>query len=199
MITLDIEQGSVEWLSARCGIPTASNFDKIVTTKGELSKQAQKYLYQLAGERVTGIPSENFESTWMARGKEVEQEARDFYELMSNETVEQVGICYLNEDKKVGCSPDGLVGEEGLLELKCPAIFTHVGYLVEGKLPTEYFTQVQGQLFVTGRKWSDFVSYYPGIRPLIVRVQRDEEFIKKLESALNDFCKQLEETVERIR
>lgn len=199
MIAVDIEQGSQEWLLARVGIPTASKFDSIITTKGEPSKEFQKYLYQLAGERVTGIPSESFSNGWTERGSKFEDEARNHYSLFRDVEIQQVGICYLNEDKKIGCSPDGLIGEDGGLELKCPAIHTHVEYLIQNKVPTKYFTQVQGNLYVTGRKWWDFVSFYPGIKPLVIRCERDEAFIAKLDAALRDFCKQLEELVLKIQ
>jgi len=199
MIILDCEQLSEEWRAARGGIPTASCFDKIITTKGEPSKQAEKYLNQLAGERVSGTTEEGFKSAYMNRGNEVEAEAREFYELITDSVVQKVGICYANEDKKYSCSPDGLVGEDGGIQIKCPSMAVHVGYLRDNKLPMDYFQQVQGELFVTGRKWWDFISYYPGIKPLIVRVERDEKFIKALEIELEVFCKQLEEVVERIK
>lgn len=199
MIVLEVEQQSPEWLAARLGIPTASNFDKIVTTKGEASKQAQKYLFQLAGERVAKTSEEGFKSAYMQRGNEVEAEAREFYEVITDFDVRRVGVCYPNEDKKFSCSPDGLVGEDGGIQIKCPSMAVHVGYLIEHKLPTDYFVQVQGELLCTGRKWWDFISYYPGLKPLVVRVTRDEEFIKKLEIALESFCNELAEVTERIR
>jgi putative phage-type endonuclease len=151
MIVLDIEQGTEEWQKARLGIPTASNFDKIVTTKGDLSKQSKKYLYTLASEQVTGVKEEGYTNGVMQRGNELEQEARDFYELTQSATIEKVGFVYSDESKSVGASPDGFVGEEGGIEIKCPLAHTHVGYLLGKKLPTEYIQQVQGNLFVTGR------------------------------------------------
>ena len=199
MITLDIEQGTEEWSKARLGIPTASCFDKIVTTKGEPSKQAQKYMWQLAAEKITGMSEDGFRSGWTQRGNDVEAEAREFYELLNNCEVQRVGVCYRNEDKKFSCSPDGLIGEDGGLEIKCPSASVHIGYLLDGKLPTEYFTQVQGNLFITGRQWWDFVSYSPGIKPLIVRVSPDKEFISKLATSLDNFCNELEKITERLR
>lgn len=198
MIILQIEQQTAEWEEARIGVPTASCFDKIVTTKGEDSKQAQKYMYQLAGEKVAGFREEGYTNGIMQRGIEIEAEARSFYELRDDVTVQEVGICFKDDERKYGCSPDGLVGEEGMVEFKCPIMSTHVGYLLDNCLPTEYFQQVQGQLFITGRKWCDFVSYYPGLKPLVVRVLRDEEFIAKLEEKLNKFCIELQKTVEVI-
>lgn len=197
MIILDLEQGTDEWMKARIGIPTASQFDKIITTKGEPSKQAKKYAYQLAGERVAGFKEETYSNATMARGTELESEARKFYALAYDVEVQEVGFC-LDDGKEFGCSPDGLVGEEGGIEIKCPLMATHVGYLLGGKLPTDYIQQVQGSMFVTGRKWWDFVSYYPNMKPFIVRVQRDEVLINALRLALDMLSKDLESIVLEI-
>ena len=105
----------------------------------------------------------------------------------------------MDDRKLFGASPDGLIGEDGLIEIKCPIASTMCGYLLENKLPTEYFPQIQGQLFITGRKWCDFVAYYPGLRPLILRVVRDEVFIGKLASSLEIFCRELERIEKEIR
>ncbi len=198
MITLDVAQGSLEWFAGRCGVPSASNFDKIVTTKGEPSKSATKYLWQLAGERITGKAEETYQNAAMQRGIELEAEAVGLYEMINAKTTE-VGICYPDERKLVAASPDRLVGKDGLLEIKCPLIYTHVGYLLDGTLPTDYFQQVQGQLYVTGRKWVDFMSHYPGMKPLIIRVKRDEKFIACLDAELAKFVSELQSVTEKIR
>ena len=199
MLMLNIEQGSPEWYAARTGIPTASNFDKLITSSGDPSKQRQKYLYQLAGERITGVAEETYKNGTMQRGSELEKSARELYELVNDVPVVQVGICYADKDKKFSCSPDGLIGDDGVIEIKCPLISTHVSYLLEQKLPTDYFQQVQGGLYIAGREWCDFVSFYPGLKPLIVRVKRDEKFIEKLSEALDAFCDELGKVTERIR
>lgn len=199
MIALDVQQGTEEWLSARCGIPTASEFDKIITTKGERSKQAEKYLYRLAGERITGRSAETFRSKKMEQASEMEAEARAYYDLVYDVQVDLVGICYLDEARKIAASPDALSGKKGLLEIKCPEIQTHVEYLVSGGLPTEYFQQIQGQLYVTGREWCDFLSYYPGIKPHLIRVKRDEKFIALLSAAILKFCGELDTLTEKIK
>jgi len=199
MIISTCEQGTPEWFAIKAGVASASNFDKIVTTKGELSKQSTKYLYQLAGERITGIREQGYQSASMERGTQLEDEARRLYSLVTGLSIEQVGFVYLDDKKLVGASPDGLVGSDGLLEIKCPEIHTQVGYLLEKCLPMTYFQQVQGQLFVTGRKWCDFVSYYPQLRPLIVRVERDEVFIGKLKTALDSFCDELIAVEKKLR
>jgi len=199
VIVLEIDQKSQEWIECRRGIPTASSFDLIVTSKGEPSKQREKYLYRLAGERVSGQAAANgYKNASMERGEEMEQEARAAYEFMHDCQVVQVGICYPNEDRKYACSPDGLVGDDGILEIKCPDLATHVAYLLKGTLPTEYVQQVQGQLLVTGRQWCDFMSYYPGLKPLIVRVYPDTAFQDALAKELEQFNKDLEVIAERI-
>ena len=199
MIICNVEQLTTEWFAARCGIPTASNFDKIVTTKGDPSKSAKKYMYQLAGEAITGIKEETYQNGQMQRGIELEAEARTFYDLIRDSEVTEVGFCYRDEKKQVGASPDGLVGADGLLEIKCPLLSTHVEYLLSNKLPTVYFQQIQGQLYVTDRKWCDFLSYYPGMQPFIIRVDRDEEYIEKMDKILQTFVSELDEIVEKLR
>jgi len=195
MTIIDCEQGSPEWIAARCGIPSSSHFNEIITTKGEPSKQRLKYLYRLAGEQITGIPEESYKSNAMSRGTEKEPEARNVYAFINDVEVEEVGFCLADG---YGASPDGMVGEDGLLEIKCPMLSTHVEYLLINKLPTNYFQQVQGQLLVTGRDWCDFFSYFPGMNPLTVRVQRDETFLKSLKKQLEIFCQELKETVKKL-
>lgn len=196
MKVIDVAQLSPEWFAARCGVPSASNFDKIVTATGAPSKQAEKYLWRLAGERITGIAEETYQNAAMLRGIELEVEARKLYELTTGETVRQVGFCL--EDDGYGCSPDGLVGDEGMIQIKCPIMTTHVGYLLNGGPVSDYFQQIQGELLVTGSKWSDLMCYYPGMKPSITRIERDEGFIKKLKVELENFIKELEETVKTI-
>jgi len=196
MRIIDCEQRSQEWFEARLGLPTASNFDKLLTTKGEVSKQRNKYLYRLAGEKVAEQSEETYQNAIMQRGIILEDEARQLYQLITGQEVQTVGFCLANG---YGCSPDGLIGEDGVIEIKCPIASTHVAYLLAGVLPLDYFQQCQGELFVTGRKWVDFMSYYPGIKPLIVRVKRDEKFIKKLKSELKLFCVELKEVINKIK
>ena len=192
-----MEQRSVEWYKVRSGVPTASEFDKIITTKGAISTQRKKYLYQLAGERLGGVVDETYQSFAMQQGVLKEGEARNLYNIASGDEVKQVGFC-LSDDGKYGCSPDGLVGEDGAYEVKCPLIHTHIGYLIENDVPTDYYTQVQGQLLVTGRKWTDFMSYFPGLKPLIVREEPDEVFQKLLKKALEEFTNELDDLVKRL-
>ena len=197
MIIHRCEQGTDEWFAVKAGHLSAHNFHKILSPTGKPSTQAEKYLYQVAGEAVLGHQEEGYTNQWMARGLELEDEARKFYELVTGYEVEQVGFVELNDF--IGCSPDGLIGEDGGLEIKCPALATHVKYLLDKKIPTEYIPQVQGNLYVTGRKWWDFLSYYPGLEPLLLRVERDEEYIGKLGKSLNMAVERLKEIIEKIR
>jgi hypothetical protein len=199
MIILECTQGTPEWQSARVGIPTASNFDLIITQKGEPSKQRQKYLYTLAGERIIGAKEETYQNTAMQRGTLMEPEARALYELIRGVEVKQVGICYPDEKKLYAASPDGLVGDSGLVEIKCPMLATIVAYHIEGKLVSEYFQQLQGQLLVTGREWVDIMGYYPAIKPIITRVYKDEKYLPMLAAALEQFCIELDITTEKLR
>ena len=198
MRIIDCIQGSEEWLKARCGIPTSSNFDKIVTTKGEPSKQREKYLYRLAVERITKRSEETYQSEAMLKGKELEEEARKLYEMVNKVKVKQVGFC-LEEKPGYGCSPDGIIGKTGMLEVKCPLGSTHVSYLLTGGLVMDYWQQLQGQLLVTGNLWVDVMSYFPGMKPLIVRVKRDKKFIEVLDNELIKFCTELDKIVKRIK
>lgn len=199
MEVIDVVQGTEAWLSLRCGIPTTSNFDKIITPKGEPSKQREKYLWKLAGERITKIPENGYKNTAMEIGIEREAEARGTYELITGKDVTQVGFCMSGEKRKYGASPDGLIDDDGLIEIKSPLIATHISYLLKGELPSVYIPQVQGQLFVTGRKWCDFMSYYPGIKPFIFRVFPHDWFIEFLQKELFSFCDELERVVKKIQ
>src|SRR3990167_2009247 len=192
MRIIECTQGTPEWFAARCGIPTASNFDKILCVDGKLSKQRTKYLYQLAGETITGIAEESYQNSNMQRGIEMEAEARQLYELVTGHKVQEIGFCLADG---YGASPDGLVGKEGILEIKCPTLSVHVGYLLEDMLPMDYWQQLQGQLLVTGREWVDFMSYSPGIKPLIIRVKREKKFLKLLEVELKRFSTELKQVV----
>lgn len=194
----EIKQGSPEWHALRAGKPTASEFDKIITSTGKTSTQRQAYLYRLAGERILGTTEQTFESGWMARGKVVEEEARDVYAFESQTTVEEVGFC-LHDSGLYGCSPDGLVGADGGLEIKCPSLAVFVKYVLGGKVPTEYIVQVQGSLLVTGRKWWDFYAYYPGMNPLKIKVGPDIRLHRILADELELFCEELAELETKLR
>ena len=182
----DLEQGSTEWMLASCGIPTASSFDKIFTSKGEYSKQSVGYMNTLLAEWMTGEKASIKQTEWMERGIELEVEARTAYELITDAEVEQTGIVYRDDKKLVSCSPDGLMEKKGL-EIKCPAPGTHVGYLMDQKLPTTYIQQVQGSMWVTGFDEWDFMSYHPSMKPVIITVQRNARLMDAVDEIMLDF------------
>lgn len=190
MITVDCVQGSPEWFAARIGIPTASNFDRILTPTGKSSTQAEGYMNRLLAEWITGKTSDIEQSEWMKRGVEMEAEARNYYAFQHSVEIKQVGVVYQDERKLVSCSPDGLMEASGL-EVKCPAPHTHVGYLLRGVLPTDYVPQVQGSMYVTGLKSWAFISYNPDMDPLVVQVERDEAYIKLLDAAITKFLAEM--------
>ena len=198
MIILDdVIQGSLEWHKLRVGIPSASQFKNIVTSDGKRSKTRQKYLYQLAAEKVTGHRDEIYQNAAMARGVELEPEARELFEFNTGIEVTQVGICR-HDSGLFSCSPDGLIGDFSGLEIKCPSMAVHVEYLLGGKVPADYYQQVHGSMLVTGRKEWFFMSYYPGLKPFIFKEKIDVEFCEKLEAELMAFCADLMKTVEAI-
>ena len=195
---IDCEQGSDEWFAARLGVPTASQFSRIVDTKGRWSSRGQKYCDQLVGEIISGEPyakpripvpqEENSKSNpfyWADRGTYLEDEARNHYMALTGNKVKQVGFG-IWQPLTIGCSPDGLIGDDGGLEIKCPSPAVHNEYLREQRLPPIYFQQVMGSLQVTGRQWWDFFSYHPNFsRQLLIRVERDEEYIDKMHEQLS--------------
>lgn len=197
MIILECEQNSPEWEAARLGIPTASNFDKIVTSKGERSKQREKYLFELAGERITGEAKSGYTNANMDRGHEREDESRSMYSFVTGVEVQRVGFCYFDEKKEFGCSPDGLVGEDGGFETKDAAPHIQIDRLKNGWSKAQYLQQVQGSICVTGRKWWDLQSYSRGIKPVVIRFERDDDFIKKLAIEIRLFNNELKTIVEK--
>lgn len=198
MQIINIEQGTEEWLNTRRGVVTGSRFKDVVTpSKGDLSKSSVSYMHELVAERM-GVTVQFFQNEHMKRGNELEGQARTAYEFIKDCKVEEVGFC-LADDKLVGVSPDGFVGEEGGLEIKCPKETTHISYLAKGELPSIYKPQVQGSMWVTGRKWWDFMSYHPDLPPLIIRIPRDEEYIKKMELGITKFSKEMVEMEKMIR
>jgi hypothetical protein len=196
-IIIDCEQRSPEWFEAILGNVGASSIDKIITTKGEPSKSRTDYMMTLCAERITGKQEFNQPTLAMLNGIEREAEARSLFEMAHDIEVNQVGLIY-TDDKSAHCSPDGLIGDHSGIEIKNPISKTHIKYLLDDKLPTEYFCQVQFSLLVSGRGSWFFMSHYPGIKPFIIECQRDEKWIEKCEKELNAFNQELEEMVKRL-
>jgi len=198
MIILDTPQYSPEYWAAKAGIPSASKFSQIVTTDGSRSKQRKDLLYQLAGEAILGKAEEGYQSYAMQIGLEREDEARLCFSKLYGDEVRQVGLIYRDEKKDALCSPDGLVGNTGL-ELKSPLLKTHVKYLLDNKLPTEYFQQVHGSMWIMDVDHYWFMSYYPEIQPLIKLVKRDYKFTDALEREVEAFNIELKQIIERLK
>lgn len=191
MKIIDVPQGSPEWLQARLGVPSASQFKNIYTSQGKPSSAQDRYLWELVAESLTGKPTFVKVSDAMQHGIDTEDEARDYFTLESGFAVEQVGFCVM-DDVNAGCSPDGFVADGGGLEIKCPNNSTHMKYRAAGKVPAEYYPQVQGSMFVTGRPHWWFMSYSQDYKPLIVKVERDDKWISGFAQELDNFLEKLE-------
>lgn len=187
MKTHDVAQGSAEWLALRLGMPTASEFHRIVTPTGKLSSQARAYAFRLVAEQLLNRTLSSIDNlAWVERGTALEPDAAAAYEFEHDTTVEAVGFC-TSDDGRIGASPDGLVGSTGLVEIKCLAPHNHLAMLIDG--PGEkYAPQVQGQLLVTEREWVDLYGYSEEMPPARRRTVRDELYIKLLRIALDEFC-----------
>ena len=192
MKTHAVAQRSEQWFNARRGLPTCSRFDSILTPKTAKPSSAQDSLIDdLIAESIqppeAGLIKPQFTTAEMEQGIVLEAEARCAYELeYATEQVSEVG--FITHDSGLfGGSPDALVGESGGVEIKCPLLSTHIGYVRAGELPPSYKCQVHGYLIVTGRNYWDFFSYARGTAPFHLRVTRDD-FTAKLEAELHDFC-----------
>lgn len=200
MIVVDtVEQGTEEWRAIKCGLPSASKFDKILTATREKSEQRTAYMNKLIAERLMGRPLDGYQNDSMLRGTDMEPEARAFYEFNRDAEIKQVAFVYGDDSMRYGASPDGLVLPTGGLEMKNPEAHTHIEYMRAGKCPTKYWVQVQGNIWICEADWWDFLSYYPGLDPLIVRVPRDDDFIAALRDEVLRFCDDLDETTNKLR
>lgn len=198
-----MKQGTDDWFAARLGKVTASRVaDVIAKTKSGPSASRQAYAVQLALERITGQREEGFKSAAMQRGTELEAEARAMYETRFGVLVAEVGFVPHRIVEMSGASPDGLIGSDGLLEIKCPDSKQHLEYLQLATAPAKYRPQVQWQMACTGRPWCDFVSYDPRfperLRLHVVRVEREDKYIAELEAEVEGFLGEVAEIVEQI-
>lgn len=192
-------QGSGEWKALRLGLPTASEFDSLLTPefKPRGGQTPETYLYQKLCEKLLGF-SPDINAFAIEQGVILEKEARPYYEFTFNAPVQLVGFC-TTDDGRVGCSPDGLIGEDGGIEIKCPQPHTHLRYLLEGVLPKDYVAQVHGSMYVTGRPWWMFMSYSRQFQPLVLRVERDERIQSLIHEALESFLDKFEEKYVAIK
>ncbi len=183
---LDCEQNSPEWIAARLGVVTCSEF-KSVMAKGE-GKTRRKYMLTVLGEKISGQPFERYTNDYMDRGHTQEDEARNLYSLLTDNEVTRVGFM---KRGPVGYSPDGLIGDDGLIEIKTKMAHLHLECLLADKLPSEHAQQCQGGLWVSGRRWIDFVSYSPGLALFVKRVERDEAVIARIKIEVQSFLEEM--------
>jgi hypothetical protein len=192
------DQGSPEWLKARAGLPTASEFHTVMAKgrDGGASVTRKTYMLKLAGEIITGEPAESYTNVHMERGRTMEADAREYYAFVRDVDPELIG--FITNGAK-GCSPDALVDDNGLLEIKTKLPHLQIECLLRDDLPPEHKAQCQGALWVAEREWIDFVSYWPRMPVFIHRAHRDEAYIKTLAEAVDAFNDELAALVERVR
>lgn len=191
----NVEQRSEEWHKLRLGKFTGSRFADVLSK--ETTATYNNLINTIVYEILSGQREETYESEWMRRGTELEPEARQEYEFLTNNKVQEIGFIQL--DEFIGISPDGLISEDGVLEIKCPKHTTHIDYLLKNELPSTYKPQVQGQLMVSKRQWCDFVSYHPDLDTLIVRVERDEEYITELRQKLDKAIQEVQTRITKLK
>lgn len=194
-----VDQGSARWYELRLGVPTASNFKKIITPKGEQSAQARKYMYRLIAERLLKETQDDELGyvQWVSRGKSEEGNAAAMFEFTHERPLRPGGFV-TTDDGKLGCSPDRLVGTNEAVEIKSPAPWTQIGYLLDGP-GADYRPQVQGQLLVGDFEAVHFYSYHPQMPPFEQITLPDRAYQRLLQGTLAWFCDELEKSTERAR
>ncbi len=198
------EQGSPEWFEARIGKATASRVtDILATIKTGEAITRRNYRMQLVCERLTGLKEEGYTNSHMERGTLLEPLARASYEVIKGLMVDEVGFVPHPTIEMAGASPDGLVGFDGLIEIKCPTAGNHIDTILSKEAPKKYISQMQFQMACTGRAWCDFVSYCPevgaNLELFIVRVMRDDEYIAETEKAIIAFLNEVSETYNQLK
>lgn len=198
-----MKQGSEEWFAARLGKVTASRVSDIVAkTKSGYSTSRKNYMAELLCERLTGTQQDGFKSAPMQRGTDLEPKARAVYMIETGRDVTEVGMIPHPTIENSGASPDGFVGNDGLIEIKCPNTATHLEFIRIEKPMDKYYLQMQWQMACTGRKWCDFVSYDDRLTERLsykcIRVMRDDETIKHLEIEVSKFLSELEDLIKEL-
>ena len=195
MIIYDSPQGSDEWKKERAGHFTASKATELLMKPSTAGYQ--NLISQIAYERMTGEPVESYKNEWMEYGNEHEQEAREAYEMLTYNKVHQIGFMEYND--WIGISSDGLVEPDGGVEIKCVKWNTQIEYLLDQKVPTKYFNQIQFQLLVSGRNWIDFFSWHPKLAPVLIRVERDLTKIDNIWEAIFRAIKEVEQIIKKLK
>lgn len=196
-------QGTPEWLQERCGKVTASRIgDLMAKTRTGWGASRANYLAELVAERLTGSPADKYSSSAMAWGTQTEPDARNAYSFQVNKDVEQVGFIPHPSISMAGASPDGLVGADGLVEIKCPQTATHIESLLGGAIDRKHMLQMQWQMECTGRQWCDWVSFDPrmpdDMQLLIKRVARDEDLLAEIRECVCAFLGEVDATVAQL-
>jgi putative phage-type endonuclease len=190
----DVQQGGEAWHDLRRGRFTASNIPKLFM--GKTTQGYSDALYRVAMERVTGKSTESYSNAAMMRGIQLEPMARQIYEIEKLTLVEECG--FVEVDEWMGCSPDGLVGKDGMIQIKCPAFNTHIGYIVSEEVPKDYYIQMQAEMWMAGRKWNDFMSFHPDLPTLIIRLTPDEAMYKKMSEEIEIAKQKVTEIIKKI-
>jgi hypothetical protein len=188
------EQGSQEWLEMRLGHVTASNVAKVLA-KGE-GKTRESYKWDLISQRLTKVIEEGYTNAEMQHGKDTEFQARMAYEVANDVFVQQVDFIKHPTIDWVGVSPDGLINDDGLVEIKCPKTVTHLNTYATKQVPKQYIPQMQMQMWITGRNWNDFVSFDPRLpvhlQYICIRLFRDEEYLKVMQLEVEKLLAEIE-------
>ena len=190
----DIIQGTDEWFDIKRGKFGASSAAELLMTPGTAGYQ--KLINRIVFERVTGKSVEQYSNDWMKRGLELEPEAISSYELLTFNKVKRIG--YVALDQWVGCSPDGLLEEDSLIQVKCPAWNTQLEYYFSDTVPSNYIKQCQFEMFVTCRNYNVFYSYHPGLKPFMVKIERDETIIEQIKKKLQESIKLVEQRIAKL-
>lgn len=191
------EQYSDKYDHLKYGLATSSNFKNIITPSGFSSEGWMDYACALIAERCTGKKIDTYQSQWMDRGLIMEQEAADMYSQMRKVDVKKIGFIS-NDEGTIGCTPDRLIGDDGLLEIKVPKPSTQIKYLITGEVHKAYWPQLQGQLYVSERRYVDIISYHPTLPPAIMHVERDEAYIACMHKLIFRFNSYIEKIVDKI-
>jgi putative phage-type endonuclease len=201
LVSIQDNQGTQEWLMERLGHVTASRVkDVLAKVKTGEAKTREDYRWELVTQRMTGIVQESYKNSAMEWGTQTEPDARIEYEVRHGNFVTQTGFIKHPTIAWVGASPDGLVDEDGCIEIKCPNTKTHLQTLQSGTAPSQYYGQMQMQMWVTGKQWCDFVSYDPrvtkrNLRFFCIRVDRDNEYIANMEQEVLSFLEEVEAVI----
>jgi len=199
----NITQRSESWFAARCGSLGASQLNEaLATTKNGWGASRENLKSRIVAEKHTGKPTETFQNAAMVWGVETEDQARKAYEAATGTFVDEMGIAFHPVLQHTHASPDGLVGEDGLIEIKCPNTTTHIDTLTDEKVPSKYINQMQWQMRCTDRQWCDYVSFDPRLpkhlQLFIKRVDRDDAAIAELETKVAEFLTEVQSKIDHL-